>query len=56
MSDNTYYVNFRQIIGLLIVDKKDAYALERAKKMGVDAFFVNPRDYASKEIYEEVIL
>lgn len=24
MSDNTYYVNFRQIIGLLIVDKNIA--------------------------------
>lgn len=54
--DNVRNGELKVCVPLLIVDKKDAYALERAKKMGVDAFFVNPRDYASKEIYEEVIL
>lgn len=41
---------------LLIVDKKEAYALQRAKEASIDAYFINPKEYASKEEYEEEIL
>lgn len=43
-------------VPLLIVDKENAYALERAKQSGVDAYYINPKAYASKEEYERVIL
>lgn len=42
-------------IRLLIVDKEDAYAVERAKKLDVDWVYVNPKEYASKEAYETKI-
>ena len=48
------YLNAR--IGVVISDVKDAYALERAKNHGIDAVFVNPRNFASKELYEKEIL
>lgn len=40
----------------LIVDKSDAYALKRAEKFNVPSFFVNPKEYGSKEEYETHIL
>lgn len=44
------------LVPLLIVDKKNAYALERAKKANVDAYFINPKDYETKALYEEEII
>ena len=43
-------------VPLLIVDKKNAYALERAKNLGIDAYFVNPKEYQTKALYEERII
>lgn len=43
-------------ISVVISDVGDAYALVRAKKHGIDAVFVNPEDFASKELYEKEIL
>lgn len=40
----------------LIVDKKDAYAQERAKNHHIESYFVNPKEYAGKEAYETKIL
>lgn len=40
----------------LIVDKQDAYALERAKNHKIDSYFVNPKKYDGKEAYEREIL
>ncbi len=60
--------NFEKILGhiedgslpvhcsCLIVDKVDAFALKRAEKHNVRAYFVNPKRYDSKEEYEENIL
>jgi phosphoribosylglycinamide formyltransferase-1 len=43
-------------ISVVISDVSDAYALLRAKKHGIDAVFVNPENFASKELYEIEIL
>lgn len=40
----------------LIVDKKNAYALVRAEYLGIDAHFINPHDFVSKEAYEKEVL
>ncbi len=41
---------------LVVSDKEDAFALERARKAGIPAEYVNPRAYASKDQYEEAIV
>jgi phosphoribosylglycinamide formyltransferase-1 len=43
-------------ISVVVSDVGDAYALLRAKKHGIDAVFVNPENFASKELYETEIL
>ncbi len=43
-------------IAVIISDVGDAYALTRAKKHGIEAVFVNPKKFASKELYEKEIL
>ncbi|MGL5000350.1 MAG: phosphoribosylglycinamide formyltransferase [Cetobacterium sp.] len=40
----------------LIVDRKDALAIERAKQLGVTSYFVNPKDYNTKMEFEEKII
>ena len=40
---------------LLVCDKKDAYAIKRAKCLGIEAFVVSPRDFSSKDEYEKAI-
>lgn len=43
-------------VKLLIVDKENAYAIERAKQLDVPYVFVNPKAYPSKKEYEEEIV
>ena len=43
-------------IGVVISDVRDAYALERAKNHGIEAVFVDPGNFASKELFEKEIL
>lgn len=43
-------------ITAVISDVENAYALERARTHGIEAVFVNPKKYASKELYEKEIL
>ncbi len=43
-------------IVLLIVDKKEAYALKRAKKLGIESVFIDPKSFLSKEEYEKEII
>lgn len=43
-------------ISVVVSDVEDAYALLRAKKHGIDAVFVNSKNFASKELYEKEIL
>lgn len=61
--------NFEQIINeiqngnldnaickILIVDKENAYARERAKRLNIPCVYVNPKEYDGKEPYETAIL
>ncbi len=43
-------------VALLVVDKKEAYVIERAKKYGTKVFVFNPKDYESKAAYETEIV
>lgn len=43
-------------IQLLIVDQKQAYVIERAKKNHIPYYYVNPKAYSSKKEYEQQIL
>lgn len=43
-------------IQLLIVDKPAAYAVERAKKLGIQCYALNPKEFESKAHYEREIV
>ncbi len=43
-------------IKVVISDVGDAYALERARKHGIEAFFINPKKFSSRELFEKEIL
>ncbi len=43
-------------VSLLIVDKIDAFALERAKKLGVESVALLPEQFTNKSEYEEAII
>lgn len=42
-------------VAVVISDNEDAFALERARKAGIPAEFVNPGSFDSKEAYEGVL-
>jgi phosphoribosylglycinamide formyltransferase-1 len=43
-------------IAVVISDEENAYALERAGKHGIEAAFIDPKKFASKELYDEKVL
>ncbi len=43
-------------VALLVCDKPQAGAVERAQRLGIDSLVLSPRDFASKEEYERVIV
>lgn len=43
-------------VAVVFSDNKDAFALERARKAGIPALYLNPRDFGSKEQYEKAVL
>ncbi|MBU9674886.1 phosphoribosylglycinamide formyltransferase [Planococcus sp. CP5-4] len=43
-------------IVLVVADKPSAFVLERAKQAGVPALSFTPRDYASKQAYESMLV
>jgi len=43
-------------IKCVISDKKDAYGLERARKYGIDALFIDPKKYSSRQEHEDEII
>lgn len=43
-------------VAVVIADKKNANALNRAKRSGVEARFINPSDYATREDFERAIV
>ena len=40
---------------IVISDKKEAYALERARKHGIEALFIDPKAYPSREDHEKAM-
>ncbi len=43
-------------IKVVISNNKNAYALERAKKHGIDALGISPKDFAAREEFNEALL
>ncbi|MEG0068329.1 phosphoribosylglycinamide formyltransferase [Cetobacterium sp.] len=43
-------------VKLLIADKKDAFAIERAKKLGIKNIFIDPKGFSSKFEFESKII
>lgn len=43
-------------VACVISNKKDAFALERAKKHGIEAIFLNPDEFGSKEEYDSKVV
>lgn len=43
-------------LAVVISDKEDAYALQRARDNGIEALYINPRDYAGREAYDREII
>ncbi len=43
-------------IKLLVCDKPGAYVIERAEKAGIPTFVFNPKEYDSKEQFENELL
>lgn len=42
-------------VKVVISDVQSAYALERARKHGIEALYINPREYKERETFDEVI-
>ena len=40
---------------LLVCDKKDAYAIKRAKRLGIESLVLSPKDFNSKQDFEKAI-
>jgi len=47
---------FNAEISLLVSDRRDAYCLERAKSHGIEAVFLNPKDFYSREEFDSAIV
>jgi phosphoribosylglycinamide formyltransferase 1 len=43
-------------VKLVVSNKKDVYALERAKKYGIDTLVVSPKDYTQREEFNKALL
>lgn len=43
-------------VAVVFSDNKDAFALERARKAGIPALHLNPRDFGLKDEYEKAVL
>lgn len=43
-------------LALVVSDKKDAFALARAKKAKIKNIFINPKDFVSKDDYEKAVI
>lgn len=48
-------INNTEIVGV-ISNNKNAYALERARAAGIPAVCISPRDYESREIFNDALL
>lgn len=48
------YINAK--IALVLSDKKDAFALERAKKAGIETVVLDPKDYKTREEFDKEVI
>ena len=48
------YIN--STIGLVLSDNKEAYALKRAIKSGIDTVFIDPKAYDSREDFDKAVI
>lgn len=54
--DNIEAGNLDSEVAVVITDKHDAYALERAKKHQIPGFYINPKQYEAKSQYEKAMV
>lgn len=54
--DNCENSNINGQVKLVVSNRKDAYALERAEKYNIKNIYLNPKDFESIDIYNEEIL
>lgn len=54
--DNCENSNINGQVKLVVSNKKDAYALQRAEKYNIKNIYLNPKDFESIDIYNEEIL
>lgn len=54
--DNINNKNIDGKIVAVVSNKSDAYALERAKKNNIDADYINPKQFNSKDEYEQFLI
>lgn len=52
--DNGTITNAR--VETVISNNRNAYALERARSKGIDAFCISPRDYESRELFNQALV
>ncbi len=43
-------------IACVVSNKQEAFALQRAKKHGIEAIFLNPREFGSKDAFDEKVV
>ncbi len=48
--------NLNARIGVVVSDKKDSQALERARQRGMNSAHLSPKDYSSRELYDSAIV
>ncbi|MEO0091673.1 MAG: phosphoribosylglycinamide formyltransferase [candidate division WOR-3 bacterium] len=44
------------VVSVVISNKKEAYALERARKHNIPAIFINHKDYPNRELFEQALI
>jgi phosphoribosylglycinamide formyltransferase-1 len=55
--DSTESGSIRDVkVSVVISDVKNAFALERARRHGIDAIFIDPRSFVDKKAYEQDVL
>ena len=54
--DNCENSNINGQVKLVVSNKKDAYALQRAEKYNIKNIYLNPKDFESIDIYNDEIL
>ena len=43
-------------LGLVVSDRKDAYALQRAARVGIKAVFINPQEFGDRESFDKAVI